>query len=142
MEFQSGFHKLTFFFWIAASVVWFYALNSWWGIAVAIPLCVPAGVVTTLLPSMLLGTLRNAGVSDAVVTWLFVAAGLAVAVWGAIGFERVPRSLVVLAGAALVASGVGLLILRMNAMQIRYDRGELGADDAAFIEDVRRATQR
>jgi hypothetical protein len=29
--FQSGFHRLAFFYAVASVIVWFFAFQSWWG---------------------------------------------------------------------------------------------------------------
>jgi hypothetical protein len=134
--FESGYHRLAFFFFVAAAAVWFYAFNEWWGIVAAILLCVPVGFVSALLPSMLVGTLRQVGIGDAPLTWLSMLAGVALGVFGLIAFDGPTRALIVLAGAGLVLAGVTLLKLRMNAMEYRYDRGELDEDSARFIEEI------
>ncbi len=136
--FESGYHRFAFFFAVAAAAVWFYAFDQWWGLIAAILLCIPAGIASFLLPSMLVGTLRQIpGLRDSFLTWLSIFGGIAVAVYGLIAFDGPARALIVLAGAALVMSGAALLKLRMNAMEHRYDRGELDDDDAQFVEEVR-----
>lgn len=81
--FESGFHRLTFFFGLASIAVWTYVFHEWWGgewwgLLLAIVAAIPVGVVFSILPSILLGTLRRLPfVDDAVLTWLFILGGIA-----------------------------------------------------------------
>jgi hypothetical protein len=75
--FESGFHRLAFFFGLASVAVWTYVFNEWWdGLLLAIVVAIPVGVVYSILPSILLGTLRRLPlVNDALLTWLFILGG-------------------------------------------------------------------
>ena len=79
--FESGFHRLTFFFGLASVAVWAYVFNEWWGgewwgLVLAIAAAIPVGLVFSILPSILLGTLRRLPlVNDALLTWLFILGG-------------------------------------------------------------------
>lgn len=137
-NFESGYHRFAFVFVVAAAAAWFYAFNEWWGFFYAALLCVPVGLASTFLFLMLIGTLRQiTGVRDSLLTWILIFGGLPIAIYGVVALDGPSRALVVLAGGSLVLGGVTLLKLRMNAMEYRYDRGELDEDNARFVEGIR-----
>ena len=109
---ESALHRLELFLGLVSVVVWAYVLNKWWGgewwsLLLAIAAAVPVGVVFSILPSVLLRALRRVPVvSDAVLTWVFIVGGLAVAVFALIAFEGTTLAMVVLAGAEIVGAGI------------------------------------
>jgi hypothetical protein len=109
---ESALHPLELFLGLVAVVVWAYVLNKWWGgewwsLLLAIAAAVPVGVVFSILPSVLLRALRRVPVvSDAVLTWVFIVGGLAVAVFALIAFEGTTLAMVALAGAEIVGAGI------------------------------------
>jgi hypothetical protein len=109
---ESALHRLELFLGLVSVVVWAYVLNKWWGgewwsLLLAIAAAVPVGVVFSLLPSILLRALRRLPVvSDAVLTWVFIVGGLAVAVFALIAFEGTTLAMVALAGAETVGAGI------------------------------------
>jgi hypothetical protein len=108
---ESALHRLELFLGLVSVVVWAYVLNKWWGgewwSLLAIAAAVPVGVVFSLLPSILLRALRRLPVvSDAVLTWVFIVGGLAVAVFALIAFEGTTLAMVALAGAEIVGAGI------------------------------------
>ena len=55
--FESGFHRLTFFFGLASVAVWTYVFkewwgNGWWGLRLAVAAAIPVGIVFSILPSI------------------------------------------------------------------------------------------
>jgi hypothetical protein len=112
---DSGFHRLTFFFGVASVAAWAYVFNEWWGgewwgLLLAVIAAIPAGIVFSILPSILLGALRRLPlVNDALLTWLFVLGGIALGVYAVIAFEGATLAMVALAGAEVFASGIGLM---------------------------------
>jgi hypothetical protein len=113
--FESGFHRLAFFFGLASVAVWTYVFNEWWGgqwwgFLLAIVAAIPVGVVFSILPSILLGTLRRLPVNDALLTWLFTVGGIALGVYALIAFEGTTLAMVALSGAEIFVSGIGLLV--------------------------------
>ena len=112
--FESGFHRLAFFFGLASVAVWSYVLNEWWGgewwnLLLAIMVAIPVGLIFTILPSTLLGTLRRLPfLSDALLTWLFILGGIALGVYAFIAFDGATLAMVALGGAEIFVSGIGL----------------------------------
>jgi hypothetical protein len=121
--FESGFHRLTFFFGLASVAVWTYVFNEWWGgewwgLLLAIAAAIPVGLVFSILPSILLGTLRRLPlVNDTLLTWLFILGGFALGVYALIAFEGTTLAMVSLTGAEIFVGGVGLSYMRLNAMR-------------------------
>jgi hypothetical protein len=121
--FESGLHRLTFFFGLASVAVWTYVFNEWWGgewwgLLLAIAAAIPAGIVFSILPSILLGTLRRLRfVNDGLLTWLFILGGLALGLYALIVFEGTTLAMVSLAGAEIFVGGIGLFYTRLNAMR-------------------------
>ena len=114
--FESGFHRLAFFFGLASVAVWTYVFNEWWGgewwgLLLAIVVAIPIGVAFSILPSILLGTLRRLPlVNDALLTWLFILGGIALGVYALIAFEGSTLAMVSLAGAEIFVGGIGLFM--------------------------------
>ena len=141
---ESGFHRLALFFGLASVAVWTYVFNEWWGgewwgLLLAIAAAIPVGIVVSILPSILLGTLRRLPlVTDAVLTWLFILAGIALGVYALIAFHGTTLAMVSLTGAELFVSGIGLLSTRLNAMRYQAAMGEASEDDVRFVEEIDR----
>ena len=133
--FESGFHRLAFFFGLASVAVWTYVFNDWWGgewwgLLLAVAAAIPVGIVFSILPSILLGTLmRLPLVNDALLTWLFILVGSALGAYALIAFEGATLAMVSLAGAELFVSGIGLRYTRLNATRYRAAMGEASEDD-------------
>jgi hypothetical protein len=100
--------------------VWFYVFDEWWGLVAALILCAPVGIVFSLLPPLLAGTLRPV-LGDVGTTWGLMLVGIAVALVGLAALEDTVRALVALCGAGLFTAGLGLFFLRLSAM-LRYTR--------------------
>jgi hypothetical protein len=113
--FASGFQRLAHFLAVASVVLWTYVFNDWWGgewwgLALAIAAGIPVGLVFSILPSILLRTLRRLPVlNDALLTWLFIVGGITLGVLALIAFEGTTLAMLVLAGAETSAGGIGLL---------------------------------
>jgi hypothetical protein len=111
--FAAGFHRLAFFFALASVAVWTYVFNEWWGgewwgVLVAIAAAIPAGLVFSILPSILFRTLKRLPLlRDALLTWLFILGGIALGVYGLIALEGTTLAMVALAGAEISADGIG-----------------------------------
>jgi hypothetical protein len=116
--FESGFHRLALFFGLASVAVWTYVFNEWWGgewwgLLLAIVAAIPVGLVFSILPSILLRTLRQLPiVNDGLLTWLFILGGIALGVYALIAFEGATLAMVALAGAETFVGGIGLLYTR------------------------------
>jgi hypothetical protein len=116
--FESGFHRLALFFGLASVAVWTYVFNEWWGgewwgLLLAIVAAIPVGLVFSILPSILLRTLRQLPiVNDALLTWLFILGGIALGVYALIAFEGATLAMVALTGAETFVGGIGLLYTR------------------------------
>jgi hypothetical protein len=121
--FESGFHRLEFFFGLVSIAVWTYAFNKWWGgewwsLLLAFAAALPVGIAFSILPSMLLGTLRRLPqVNDSLLTWSSIFGGIALAVYALLVFDGTTRAMVSLVGAELSVGGVGLFSTRQNAMR-------------------------
>jgi hypothetical protein len=100
--------------------VGFYVLDAWWGLVPALVLCLPVGIAFSLLPSLLVGTVRPA-LGDVVTTWSFMVVGTAVAVYALVAWDGTTRALLALCGAGLAIGGIGLFFLRLSAM-LRHTR--------------------
>jgi hypothetical protein len=113
---ESGFHRLAFLLGLASVAIWAYVFNEWWGgewwgLLLAIVVAIPVGVVFSILPSILLGTLRRLPlVNDALLTWLFILGGIALGVYALIAFEGTTLAMVALIGAEIFVGGIGLFI--------------------------------
>jgi hypothetical protein len=118
LVFVSGLHRLTFLFGLASVAVWFFFLHEWWGaegwgLLLTAVAAIPVGVVYSLLPSILLRALRRLPVvSDALLTWLFILGGITLGVVALIAFEGPTLAMLVLSGAEIFVSGIGLLLTR------------------------------
>jgi hypothetical protein len=116
--FESGFHRLALFFGLASVAVWTYVFNEWWGgewwgLLLAIVAAIPVGIVFSILPSILLRTLRQLPiVNDGLLTWLFILGGIALGVYALIAFEGATLAMVALTGAETFVGGIGLLYTR------------------------------
>ena len=112
--FESGFHRLAFFFGLASVAVWTYVFNEWWGgewwgLLLAVAAAIPVGLVFSILPSILLGTLRRLPLAnDALLTWSFILGGSALGAYALIAFEGTTLAMVSLTGAEIFVSGIGL----------------------------------
>ena len=110
----SGFHRLAFFFGLASVAVWTYVFDEWWGgewwrLLLAVAAAIPVGLVFSILPSILLGALRRLPVlNDALLTWLFILGGIALALYALIAFEGPTLAMVALTGVEASAGGIGL----------------------------------
>jgi hypothetical protein len=117
--FESGFHRLAFFFGLASVAVWTFVFYEWWGggwwpLLLAIVAAIPVGVVFSILPSILLGTLRRLPfVNDVQITWSFILGGLALGVYALIAFEGTTLAMVALSGAEIFVGGIGLFYMRV-----------------------------
>jgi hypothetical protein len=113
--FEPGIHRLAVFFALASVAVWTYVFNEWWGgewwgLLFAIVAAIPVGVVFSILPSILIATLRRLPlVKDALLTWLFILGGIALGVFALIAFEGATLAMVALSGAEIFAGGIGLM---------------------------------
>jgi hypothetical protein len=105
---------------LVSVAVWFYLVDEWWGLVPALLLCLPVGIAFSLLPSLLVGTVRPV-LGDVITTWGSMVVGSAVAVYALVAQEGTTRALVALCGAGLVAGGAGLFFLRLSAM-LRHAR--------------------
>ena len=95
--------------------VWFWLFDQWWGFVPALLLCLPVGIGFSLLPSLLAGTLRPL-LGDVVTTWGFMTVGIVVGVYAVAALEEAALALVALCGAGLFAGGLGLFLIRLDAM--------------------------
>jgi hypothetical protein len=120
--FGSGFHRLGYFFGLVSVAVWTYVFNEWWGgdwwgLLLAIAAAIPVGLVFSILPSILLETLRRLPfLNDALLTWLFIPGGIALGLYALIAFEGTVLAMVALTGVETSAGGIGLRS-RMNAVR-------------------------
>jgi hypothetical protein len=111
--FASGFHRLAFFFALASVAVWTYVVNEWWGgewwgLLLAIAAAIPVGLVFSILPSILLGTLERLPLlNHAVLAWSFILGGIALGICGLIAFDGTTLAMVALTGAETFAGGIG-----------------------------------
>jgi hypothetical protein len=111
--FASGFHRLASFFGLVSVA---YVFNEWWGgewwgLLLAIVVAIPVGLVFSILPSILLGTLRRLPLlNDALLTWLFILGGIALGVYGLIAFEGTTLAMVALTEAEIFVGGIGLFM--------------------------------
>ena len=111
--FESGFHRLAIVFGLASVAVWTYVFDEWWGgewwgLLLAVAAAIPVGVVFSILPEILLRTLRRQPVvNDALLTWLFILGGVALGVYALIAFEGTMLAMLALTGAELFAGGIG-----------------------------------
>ena len=116
--FEYRFHRLAFFFGLASVAVWAYVFDEWWGgewwgLLLAIVAAIPVGVVFSILPSILLRTLRRLPlVNDALLTWLFILGGIALGVYALIAFEGATLAMGALYGAETFVGGIGLFFTR------------------------------
>jgi hypothetical protein len=111
---SSGFDQLGFVLGVASVAVWTYVFNEWWdepwGLLFAIAAAIPVGVVFSILPSILLGTLRRLPLAnDVLLTWLFILGGIALGVYAVIALDGATLAMVVLWAAEIMVSGIGLL---------------------------------
>jgi hypothetical protein len=115
---EFGFHRLAFFFGVASVAVWTYVFNEWWGgawlgLLLAIAAAIPVGLVVSILPWILLETLRRLPlVNDGLLTWLFILGGIALGVYALIAFEGTTLAMVGLTGVEIFVSGIGLFYMR------------------------------
>lgn len=129
--------------WMAASVgCWFYLFDHWIGLWAGLLLCLPVGFLFSFLPVMLLGTLRQLPVrSDALLTWVFIGAGVALTLYAFIATSGTTLALLLLCGLGLIYAGITLFQLRFRAMLIRDQMGELDPENSRFLEQIDRARQ-
>jgi hypothetical protein len=105
---------------LVSIAVWFYLFDEWWGLVPALLLCVPVGIAFSLLPSLLVGTVRPI-LGDVVTTWGSMVVGTALAIYALVAQDGTTRILVALCGAGLAVGGAGLFFLRLSAM-LRHAR--------------------
>ena len=135
--FESGFHRLAFFFGLASVAVWTYVFNEWWGgewwgLLLAVAAAIPVG---TRLLDPAFDTARNVEAathrerrSSHVVIH---PRGIAFGVYALIAFEGTTLAMVSLAGAEIFVGGLGHFYMRLNAM--RYAAmGEASEDDVSL----------
>jgi hypothetical protein len=114
----SGLHRFTLAFALLCVAGWFYVFNEWWGLLGASLLCVPVGVVFSLIPPAVVGTIRPL-LGDVVTTWAFIAIGLVLAIYAFVALEGVAFALVGLCAAAIFFGGASLFYIRFNAVRRR-----------------------
>ena len=119
---SSGLHRFSLLFATVCVAGWFYVFDEWWGLLAALLLCVPVGLAFSLIPLAVVGTVRPL-LGDIATTWTFVAAGIALGIYGLVAFERVAFVLVALCAAGVFFGGASLLYIRFNAMQRRATSG-------------------
>jgi len=100
---------------VLSIVVWFWVLDEWWGLVAALILCLPLGIGFSLLPPLLVGTLRPV-LGDVATTWGFMLVGVVVAVLGIALLEDTVAALAALCGAGLFAGGLQLFFQRLASM--------------------------
>jgi hypothetical protein len=114
LVFESGLHRLGFVLGLASIAVWAYVFNDWggqwWALLLAIVAAIPVGIVFSILPSILLATLRRLPLmNDALLSWLFIVGGIALGVYALIAFQGTTLAMAALWGAEILVSGIGLL---------------------------------
>ena len=119
----SGFHRFSFLFAAGCVAGWFHVLDEWWGLLTALLLCVPVGVVFSLIPSAVVGTVRPI-LGDVFTTWAFIVVGMALAIYALVALDGVAFALVALCAAAVFFGGASLFYLRFNAMRSRAFAGD------------------
>lgn len=118
----SGLHRFTLAFALLCVAGWFYVLNEWWGLPAALLLCVPVGLVFSLIPPAVVGTIRPL-LGDVVTTWAFIAIGLVLAIYAFVALEGVAFAVVGLCAAAIFFGGASLFYIRFNAVRRRIATG-------------------
>jgi hypothetical protein len=118
----SGFQSLSLLFAVGCVAGWFYVFDTWWGWLPALLLGIPVGVVFSLVPTAVVGTVRPA-LGDVFTTWAFIAAGLALGVYALVAFEGVGLAIVGLSAAAVFFGGASLFYIRLNAVRRRVSTG-------------------
>ena len=118
----SGLHRFTLVFALLCVAGWFYVFNEWWGLLPAVLLCVPVGIAFSLLPPAVVGTIRPI-FGDVATTWVFIAVGLALAVYAFVALEGTSFALVALCAAAIFFGGASLFYIRFNAVRRRIASG-------------------
>ena len=121
--FATGFRRFSFLFAVVCVAGWFYVLDEWWGLVPALLLCVPVGVVFSLIPSAVVGTVRPI-LGDMFTTWAFIAVGIGLAIYAIVALDGVAFALVALCAAAVFFGGASLFYLRFNAMRSRALAGD------------------
>lgn len=121
--FEFRFHRLAFFFGLASVVIWTFVFYEWWGggwwrLLLAIAAAIPVGLVFSILPSLLLRTLRRLPlVNDGLLTWLSLLGGIALGVYALIAFEGATLAMFTLTGAEIFVGGVELFYMRLSTMR-------------------------
>lgn len=105
---------------LVSVAVWFYLVDEWWGLVPSLLLCLPVGIAFSLLPSLLVGTVRPI-LGDVVTTWGSMVVGTALALYALVAQEGTTRAFVALCGTGLAMGGAGLFFLRLSAM-LRHAR--------------------
>jgi hypothetical protein len=119
----SGLHRFTLAFALVCVVGWFYVFDQWWGLLPALLLCVPVGVVFSLIPPAVVGTIRPA-LGDVFTTWAFMAAGVVLGIYAFAALAGVSFALVALCAAAVFFGGASLFYIRFNAVRRRVSTGD------------------
>jgi hypothetical protein len=82
--------------------------GEWWSLLLAIAAAIPAGLVFSILPSILFRTLKRLPlINDAFLTWSFILGGIALGAYGVIAFEGTTLAMVALVGAEISVDGIG-----------------------------------
>jgi hypothetical protein len=120
---NSGFHRFSLLFAVGCVGGWFYVLDAWWGLLPALLLGVPIGLLFSVIPSAVVGTLRPI-LGDILTTWGFVAAGSALGVYALAALDGVGLALVGLCAAGTLFGGASLFYLRLNAVRRRISTAD------------------
>jgi hypothetical protein len=119
----SGLHRFSLLFAFACVAGWFYLFHEWWGLFPALLLCVPAGVLFSLIPPAVVGTIRPL-LGDVFTTWAFIAAGIELGSYALVALDGVGLALVGLCAAAVFFGGASLFYIRFNAVRRRVATGD------------------
>jgi hypothetical protein len=119
----SGLHRFTLAFALVCVAGWFYVFDQWWGLIPALLLCVPIGVVFSLIPPAVVGTIRPV-LGDVFTTWAFMAVGIVLGIYAFAALEGASFALVALCAAAVFFGGASLFYIRFNAVRRRVASGD------------------
>jgi hypothetical protein len=118
----SGLHRFTLAFALLCVGGWLYVLSEWWGPLAGLLLCAPVGVVFSLIPPAVVGTIRPI-FGDVLTTWASIAIGLLLATYAFAALEGAAFALVGLGAAAVFFGGASLFYIRFNAVRRRIATG-------------------
>jgi hypothetical protein len=119
----SGFQSFSLLFAVTCMAGWFYVFDASWGWLPALLLGIPVGVVFSLVPTAVVGTIRPA-LGDVFTTWAFIVAGIALGVYALVAFDGVGLVVVGLCAAAVFFGGASLFYLRLNAVRRRISTAD------------------